>query len=137
MNSNEALVIFSDGASRGNPGAASIGVSLQDQSGNEVATISKTIGIATNNIAEYKALHEGLIKAQVLGYKQIIIKADSELVIKQLQGLYKVKNPDLRKIYLEIKSLEKNFDSVTYSHVRREYNQRADLLANNALDGVY
>jgi ribonuclease HI len=131
------LIIYSDGASRGNPGLAAIGASLQDNANVEIANISETIGIATNNVAEYQALHEALKAAERLGYKRITVKADSELMIKQLQGLYKVKNKELLKIYLEIKLLEKGFDSVNYNHIPREQNKRADALANKALDAQY
>lgn len=127
-----AAIIFTDGASKGNPGQASIGVSILEGD-TEVATISEAIGLATNNIAEYTALLEGLRKVKELGYKEITVKADSELMIKQLKGEYKVKNPDIKVIYLQLQELIKAFDSISFNHVRREFNTRADQLANLAL----
>ncbi len=124
--------IFSDGAAKGNPGPASIGASLLED-GIEIATISKYIGEATNNVAEYKALEAALNKAIELGYTSVEINADSELMIKQLKGEYKVKNIDLKKIYNSIKILLNNFKNYSLQHVRREQNQRADELANLAI----
>lgn len=130
--SEELLTIFTDGASKGNPGKASIGASLTI-AGQEVAQVSKAIGIATNNIAEYTALLEALKLAQELGYKNLEIKADSELMIKQLNGEYKVKNPDIKVIYEQVISLKKSFARIKFTHVPREQNKRADKLANLAL----
>lgn len=127
-----SVTIFTDGASKGNPGPASIGASLVVDN-KEVAWISQSIGHATNNIAEYTALLEGLRKAQELGYKEVNIKADSELMVKQLNGEYRVKNPDIKVIFLKVQELIKNFDKISFVHVRREFNQRADQLANLAL----
>lgn len=130
--SEDLITLQTDGACRGNPGPASIGaVAYRD--GQELLTISKAIGVTTNNVAEYTALKEGLRKLQSEGFKNIEVKADSELMIKQLNGIYKVKNPNLKPIFLEIKELEKDFDRVNYLHVRREFNKRADELANLAL----
>lgn len=110
-----------------------MGVSLLEED-REVETVSKYIGQATNNIAEYTAMIEGLELAQDLGYSEVLANADSELMIKQLNGQYKVKNPEIAKLYMKIKGLECKFQSVTYKHVRREFNKRADALANKALD---
>jgi len=126
------LTIYTDGASRGNPGPASIGVSICE-AGEEIETISRAIGIATNNIAEYTALLEGLEKAVDMQAKVVHFKADSELMIKQLKGEYKVKNPDIKIIFNKIKNLVSQISKVSFTHVRREYNQRADTLANLAL----
>lgn len=98
----------------------------------EVATISEAIGIATNNIAEYKALEAAISKAQDMGYTEIHINADSELMIKQLKGEYKVKNQDLKVIFNRIKTMLSSCKSYTLKHVRREQNARADELANLA-----
>lgn len=103
----------------------------------EVETVSKYIGHATNNIAEYTAMIEGLESAQEMGYSEVVANADSELMIKQLNGQYKVKNPEIAKLYMKVKSLENKFSSVTYNHVKRELNKRADALANMALDANY
>ncbi|MBT6842267.1 MAG: ribonuclease HI family protein [Candidatus Melainabacteria bacterium] len=125
-------VIYTDGACRGNPGESSIGVSILEGD-QEVATISEAIGLATNNVAEYTALLEGLKKVKELGYRKVAVNADSELMIKQLKREYKVKNPDLKVIFLKLQDLIKHFDSVSFTHVRREFNTRADELANLAL----
>ena len=126
------MTIFSDGAAKGNPGPASIGASLVCDD-KEVATVSEAIGVATNNIAEYKALEAAITKALELGYSKISINADSELMIKQLKGEYKVKNADLKVIYSSIKTLLTKFDSYDLNHVTRDKNKRADELANLAL----
>lgn len=125
-------VMFTDGASKGNPGEASIGVSILED-GQEVAIISEPIGLATNNVAEYTALLEGLRKCNELGYTDVAVNADSELMIKQLKGEYRVKNPELKVIFLKLQELIRGFKSVSFTHVRREYNKRADQLANLAL----
>jgi ribonuclease HI len=125
------LKIFSDGAAKGNPGPASIGATLIENN-QEIATVSEYIGIATNNVAEYKALEAALKKAIELGYQNVDIHADSELMIKQLKGEYKVKNEDLKIIHIKIKNLLSKFDNYTLNHVPREKNNRADALANLA-----
>ena len=102
------------------------------QDGKEIATISEEIGIATNNIAEYTALAKALENAINLNCKQIIVNADSELMIKQLKKIYKVKNPELKIIYDKIQDLIKNFESIEFNHVPRNQNKRADALANLA-----
>lgn len=132
MTNGKTLTIYTDGASKGNPGRASIGVSLLEDN-EEIATVSKAIGIATNNIAEYTALLEGLKKAISLGYHNIQVMADSELMIKQLNKEYKVKNPDIKVIYDQIQTLIKDLKTIKFTHVRREKNVRADELANLAL----
>lgn len=132
MINENILTIYTDGASKGNPGPASIGVSLIENA-REIATVSKAIGIATNNIAEYTALLEGLKKAINLGYNHIQVMADSELMIKQLNKEYKVKNPEIKIIYEQIQKLLSNFKTIEFTHVRREKNVRADELANLAL----
>ncbi len=125
------MKIFSDGAAKGNPGPASIGATLIENN-QEIATVSEYIGIATNNVAEYKALEAALKKAIELGYQNVDIHADSELMIKQLKGEYKVKNEDLKIIHIKIKNLLSKFDNYTLNHVPREKNKRADALANLA-----
>jgi ribonuclease HI len=102
------------------------------EEGKEIATISDYIGIATNNVAEYKALEAAVLKALELGYQDIEINADSELMIKQLKGEYKVKNQDLKTIYDRIKTLLSKFNKYILNHVPREQNKRADTLANLA-----
>lgn len=130
-----ALVINTDGASRGNPGPASIGVVLRGSDGAVVDTIARAIGRATNNHAEYEAVRSGLERARELGARKVHVRADSELAIRQLSGLYQVKNEKLRPLFEAVKKLERAFPSgVTYEHVRREQNADADALANEALD---
>ncbi len=129
---DQVLEIYSDGASKGNPGRASIGaVLLLD--GKEVAQVSKSIGIATNNIAEYTALLEALKLAGQMGFTRIHVKADSELMIRQLNGIYKVKNPDIKVLFDQIVLLKMDFSTISFTHVPREQNKRADFLANKAL----
>lgn len=129
------LVVYADGASRGNPGPASIGATVQDESGQELATVSRVIGIGTNNQAEYRAAIEGVRTARQLGATAIDLRMDSELVIRQLLGRYRVKNVGLQPLYaMLVRELEET-GPVTIGHVPRELNKRADALANAALDG--
>ena len=101
--------------------------------GKEVAQVSKSIGIATNNIAEYTALLEALKLAGQMGFTRIHVKADSELMIRQLNGIYKVKNPDIKVLFDQIVLLKMDFSTISFTHVPREQNKRADFLANKAL----
>jgi ribonuclease HI len=129
------LIMNSDGASRGNPGPASIGVVLTKADGSIVDTIARYIGRTTNNIAEYEAMRAGLERAKELGALAVHVRADSELAIRQLGGLYKVKNEQLKPLFDEVKRLAELFpQGVSFEHVRRELNQKADALANEALD---
>jgi len=130
---SELVELYTDGASRGNPGPASVGASLV-QDGAEIATVSEAIGMQTNNYAEYSALIAGLQKASELKLQELVVKADSELMIKQLRGEYKVKNANIKPLFMKVIELAKNFKTITYTHVRREQNKRADQLANLALD---
>lgn len=129
------VILSTDGASRGNPGPASIGVVLAAPDGRIIDTIARRIGRTTNNIAEYEAVRRGLERARELGAHSVHVRADSELAIRQLTGVYKVKNEALRPLFDEVKQLEAAFaGGVTFEHVRREYNRQADALANEALD---
>jgi ribonuclease HI len=132
----DSLVIYTDGAARGNPGPAAIGVIIRDESGNNVAGISRRLGITTNNQAEYRAIIAGLEKAISLGARRITIKSDSELAVKQLKGQYKIKNTALRPLYQEVVRLFGSFESVTVTSIPREQNSAADALANKALDAA-
>jgi len=127
--------LYTDGGSRGNPGKAAIGgVILNNE--NSVGTFSKYIGIQTNNFAEYTALLEGLnicISKNILAIDCFL---DSDLVVKQLNGIYKVKNANIKPVYLKIKALLDSFDRITFTHVRREFNKVADALVNEALDNL-
>ena len=126
-------IINADGASRGNPGPAAIGAILKDEQGKLIAQISQSIGRTTNNQAEYRAVIAALEEALKLGVKQIELNADSELLVKQLNGKYRVKNAALKPLYQRVKQLQSSLESLTISHVPREQNREADLLANMAL----
>lgn len=126
--------MFVDGASRGNPGEASIGVSIQTHDGKEIDSIALKIGKATNNVAEYSALIEALKRANSKKIETLSVFSDSELMVKQIRGEYRVKDPTLKLKWAEAVSLLKKFKSFTISHVPREKNKRADELANQALD---
>jgi ribonuclease HI len=123
-----------DGAARGNPGPAAYAVVLA-RPGKPVVEEAAPIGTATNNVAEYTALVEGLALASELGVKDLAVFSDSELLVKQMNGEYRVKNPDLLDLYQEAKRLIARFERVTLTHVRREQNKRADEIGNEALDG--
>ncbi len=128
------ITIHTDGGSRGNPGPSASGAVLKDAHGNVLAEISKYLGMTTNNQAEYTAIVLGLEKARELGAKDIRVFMDSELAVRQLAGIYRVKNPELAKRFLEVKNLIHAFDRVEFSHVPREKNKEADALVNRALD---
>ena len=123
-----------DGGARGNPGPAAIGAVLLDEEGNTVAELSETIGIATNNIAEYEALLAGLAMAVDRGVSRLDVYSDSELVIKQLQGSYKVRNEGLRPLHRQALEQLAHLESYRLFAVPREQNARADKLVNKALD---
>lgn len=127
--------IRTDGGSRGNPGPAGIGVVIeQADTGAVIETHAKFLGKATNNQAEYKAVILGLERAVALGATRVEVVADSELLIKQARGEYRVKNPELAIRFAELKAFERMLPQVSYRHVRREYNKAADALANEAMD---
>jgi ribonuclease HI len=126
--------LWTDGASRGNPGPAGIGALLKTLAGEVLAAESAYLGEATNNVAEYKALLMGLERALELGVKQLEVRADSELLIKQLKGQYQVRNAGLQPLYRSALSLLARFEASTLLHVRREHNLEADRLANAGID---
>lgn len=126
--------IYTDGGSRGNPGEAGIGVYILDDQGQALAKISDYLGTATNNVAEYKAMLTGLQEASKLGAHEVEIIADSELMVKQMKGLYKVKNEGLIPLFQTAKALCGKFNKVTFTHVLREHNKVADQLANKGID---
>lgn len=128
------LVVYADGASRGNPGPASIGASVQDREGLELATVSQRIGFGTNNQAEYRAAIEGVRKARQLGATALELRMDSELVVRQLIGRYRVKNPGLQPLFATLVEELNALGPYVVAHVPRERNKRADQLANQALD---
>ena len=128
------IIIHSDGGARGNPGPAGIGAVLNAEDGIVLAEVSKYIGETTNNQAEYKALIAGLEKAKELKAEEVDCYLDSELVVKQLNHEYKVKNAELAPLFLKVYNLSLSFKKVIFIHVRREYNKEADNLANQAMD---
>jgi len=129
----ERVVIRADGASRGNPGPSAIGATIKDEQGKLVARISQSIGIATNNQAEYRAIIGALKEAIRLGAKKVDIRLDSELIVRQISGRYRVKNAGLKPLFQELKRLTGRLEAFTVTHVSRSQNTEADHLANQAL----
>jgi ribonuclease HI len=127
--------LFTDGGARGNPGPAAYGFVLEADDGTVLAAQGERIGIATNNVAEYSALIAGLAKALELGLDELEVVSDSELMVKQMTGQYRVKNEALRELSLEAGRLARRLGRVEYTSVRREHNKLADQLVNEALDG--
>jgi ribonuclease HI len=125
-----------DGGARGNPGPAAIGVVLRDGNGQVLEEVGETIGEATNNVAEYKALLRGIELAGAQGASELDLIGDSELVVRQVEGKYKVKNAGIKPLHAEVKQALGDFDSWSIRHVRRAENADADRLVNQALDGV-
>jgi len=136
MSKIERVVIHTDGASRGNPGPAAIGATIKDRQGKIITSISQRIGRTTNNQAEYRAIIAALEEAIRLGAKQVELNTDSELVVRQLNGQYRVKNVALRPLYQRVKQLQSFLDSSTTTYIPRQQNTEADNLANIALDTI-
>jgi len=128
--------LSTDGGARGNPGPAAYGYVLEAEDGTVLDARGETIGVATNNVAEYRALIAGLEKAIELGIDELEVVSDSELLVKQMQGEYRVKNEALRELNDEANSLERKLGRVRYKAVRREQNELADKLVNEALDSA-
>lgn len=131
---SNSVVLMADGGSRGNPGPAGAGAVILDDHGNELLTRREFLGKTTNNIAEYHGLVMGLEAALELGARRITVKLDSELLVKQINGQYKVKAEHLKPLYAKAKALLQRFDDAHIIHIRRELNKRADELANLAMD---
>jgi ribonuclease HI/probable phosphoglycerate mutase len=131
---DKALSLFTDGACRGNPGQGGAGAVLLGRNGEVLGTAKKFLGHCTNNIAEYRALILGLETALERGTSVISIYLDSELLVRQIQGIYRVKNPDLKPLMAEIRDLLDRFDTWKIEHVPRSENALADGLANEAID---
>jgi ribonuclease HI len=127
------LLVYSDGASQGNPGRAAIGAVIKDEKGKVVATVSQAIGYTTNNQAEYRAIIAALEAAVKLGAEEVEVRADSELVVEQLNGRYKIKKASLRPLYQEVVRLTGALKTFSISYIPREHNKEADRLANKAL----
>jgi ribonuclease HI len=126
--------LYTDGGARGNPGPAASAYVLEAEDGSVLAAHGEQIGVATNNVAEYRALLAGLAKAAELGVDDLEVVSDSELMVKQMNGEYRVKNEALRELSLEAARLARRIGRVRYKAVRREHNELADRLVNEALD---
>jgi ribonuclease HI len=126
--------LFTDGGARGNPGPAASAYVLEAEDGTVLDARGEPIGVATNNVAEYRALTAGLAAAGDLGVDELEVVSDSELMVKQLRGEYRVKNEGLRPLFLEASALARRIPRVRYTAVRREHNELADRLVNEALD---
>lgn len=130
------LIVNVDGGARGNPGPAAIGVVIRDSEDEVIRDLGETIGEATNNVAEYKALIRGIELAKELGADELDLRGDSELVVKQMLGQYKVKHPDMKPLHAAAKQALSDVGSWSITHVRREQNSEADALVNQALDAA-
>jgi ribonuclease HI len=128
------VVVWADGGARGNPGPAGYGAVVATPGGQVLAELAEGIGWATNNVAEYRGVIAGLRQAKELGARRVRVRADSLLVVNQQKGLWKVKNAALRPLSEEAARLARGFERVTWEHVPRERNRRADALANRAMD---
>jgi ribonuclease HI len=128
------LIVSCDGAARGNPGPAGIGVVITQEDGTEVERIAEGIGVATNNVAEYRAAIAGLARASELGAEDVILRSDSRLLVEQLSGRFRVKNPTLQRLHTEARALLSGFRRVRIEHVPRERNKEADRAANRGVD---
>lgn len=127
------VVIHSDGVSRGNPGLAAIGATIKDEEGKLIARISRRIGTTTNNQAEYRAVIAALEEAIKLGITHVELNSDSELIVRQIKGEYRVKKATLKPLYQQAKQLQNRFKSFAINHIPREQNTEADMFANRAL----
>jgi len=126
--------LFTDGGARGNPGPAASAYVLEAEDGTVLDANGEAIGVATNNVAEYRALLAGLARAAELGLHEVEVVSDSELLVKQMRGEYKVKNTALRELWDDAQRLARRLGRVEYTAVRREHNELADRLVNDALD---
>ena len=133
-NQPETWTVYSDGASRGNPGPASMGAVVIDPTGRVRHEVSETLGVGTNNFAEYRGLIAGLEAALALGARRVEARTDSELLVRQAIGRYRVRNPGLIPLHNRVLALRSQFDEVVFRHVPRTANRQADALANRALD---
>jgi ribonuclease HI len=128
--------LFTDGGARGNPGPAAYGFVLEAEDGTVLDAQGRAIGVATNNVAEYSGLVAGLSRAAELGIAELEVVSDSELMVRQMTGKYRVKNERLRPLHTRASSLARRIGSVSYRAVRREHNELADRLVNEALDAA-
>ena len=129
-------LLYTDGGARGNPGPAAYGFVLESEDGTVLAAEGEAIGVATNNVAEYSGLIAGLRRALELQVPAVEVVSDSELMVKQMRGEYRVKNEALRGLFVEAARLARELGSVEYRHVKRAHNELADRLVNEALDAT-
>lgn len=134
--STKRVIVNVDGGARGNPGPAAIAAVIVTPDGEQLESVGRAIGRATNNVAEYKAVLLGIERARVAGASEVELVGDSELVVKQVKGEYKVKDAGLRELHGEVREALQAFERWTIRHVRREHNAAADALVNATLDGV-
>ena len=128
--------LWTDGGARGNPGPAAFAYVLEAEDGTVLDARGEAIGVATNNVAEYSALVAGLARSVEAGVRELEVRSDSELMVKQMRGEYRVKNRDLQSLFLDASRAAREIGQVTYVHVRREHNELADRLVNEALDAA-
>ena len=126
--------LFTDGGARGNPGPAAFGFVLEAENGDLLASEGEAIGVATNNVAEYRGLIAGLERAIANEVRELEVVSDSELMVKQMRGEYRVKNEGLQELHARARKLAGHFDAIEYRHVRRAENELADKLVNQVLD---
>jgi probable phosphoglycerate mutase len=131
-----SATLHTDGGARGNPGPAAYAFVLTAADGSVIDARGEAIGVATNNVAEYRALVAGLERAVEAGLGALEVRSDSELMVKQMRGEYRVKNADLQELFLLASRAARAIGDVTYTHVRREHNELADRLVNEALDAA-
>jgi ribonuclease HI len=128
--------LWTDGGARGNPGPAAFAYVLETEDGTVLDARGEAIGVATNNVAEYSALVAGLSRALEAGIRELEVRSDSELMVKQMRGEYRVKNKDLQSLFLDASRAAREIGRVTYTHVRREHNELAERLLYEALDSA-
>jgi len=131
---SRSFIVHIDGGARGNPGPAGAGVVIRAEDGTSLFEGGLFLGRATNNVAEYRALLAGLERARALGAETVEVRSDSELLVRQMQGRYRVRNEALRELFDEAAALCRCFERVRFTHVRRQQNTEADRLANQAMD---
>jgi len=134
MVQEDTIIAYTDGGSRGNPGPAGFGVRIESADGTPIAELQESLGIATNNVAEYRGLLAALAWALDHGYRRVHVRSDSQLLVRQMLGEYRVKNPGLQILHREARDLAGRFERVRFEYVPRDRNADADRLANRAMD---
>jgi ribonuclease HI len=134
LSDTQKIIIYTDGASRGNPGESAAGIMMWDANGDPIGRVSLYLGELTNNQAEYKAVLTGLLAAYVQGFGEVECRLDSELVVRQLNGVYKIKDAALKTLAAQVQKAAARLDHVSFTQVGRDANDQADALANEILD---